>query len=164
LRNLESKVRPDILAFPDFDDNIREGFRRETEMLFGYILREDHSVLELLNADYTFVNERLAKHYGIPGVYGTRFRKVAVTDPNRPRPARPRQHSLADVGGHQNVARVSRQVRPDDVPQHAAAAAAAQRAGARGGREGSAKAPKTVREQLDLHRSKNAVWRRPATR
>jgi len=83
LRNLETKVKPDILAFPDFDDNIREAFRRETEMLFAHILREDRSVLELMSADYTFVNERLARHYGIPGVYGTRFRKVPVTDPNR---------------------------------------------------------------------------------
>ncbi len=83
LRNLESKVSPDLLMFPDFDDNTRRAFRRETEMLFGYILRENHSVLELMNADYTFVNERLAKHYGIPGVYGERFRMVKLTDPNR---------------------------------------------------------------------------------
>jgi mono/diheme cytochrome c family protein len=83
LRNLESKVAPDLLMFPDFDDNTRRAFRRETEMLFGYILRENRSVLELMNADYTFVNERLAKHYGIPGVYGERFRMVKLTDPNR---------------------------------------------------------------------------------
>jgi len=83
LRNLESKVQPDILMFPDFDDNIREGFRTETEMLFGHILRENRSAMELLSAEYTFVNERLAKHYGIPDVYGTRFRQVKVTDPNR---------------------------------------------------------------------------------
>ena len=83
LRNLESKVSPDLLMFPDFDDNTRRAFRRETEMLFGYILRENHSALELMNADYTFVNERLAKHYGIPGVYGERFRQVKLTDPNR---------------------------------------------------------------------------------
>jgi hypothetical protein len=83
LRNLESKVAPDLLMFPDFDDNIRKGFRRETEMLFGYILRNDRSAMELLNADYTFLNERLAKHYGIPGVYGERFRQVKLTDPNR---------------------------------------------------------------------------------
>jgi hypothetical protein len=83
LRNLESKVKPDLLTFPDFDDNIRAAFRRETEMLFGHILREDRSVLELLNADYTFVDERLARHYGIPGVYGTRFRQVKITDDNR---------------------------------------------------------------------------------
>jgi hypothetical protein len=83
LRNLESKVQPDILMFPDFDDNIREGFRTETEMLFAHILREKRSAMELLSANYTFVDERLAKHYGIPGVYGTRFRQVKLTDPNR---------------------------------------------------------------------------------
>jgi hypothetical protein len=83
LRNLESKVAPDLLMFPDFDDNIRKGFRRETEMLFGHILRNDRSVTELLSADYTFLNERLAKHYGISGVYGGRFRQVKLSDPNR---------------------------------------------------------------------------------
>jgi cytochrome c5 len=83
LRNLEAKVSPDLLMFPDFDDNIRKGFRKETEQFFGYILRENRSALELLSADYTFLDERLAKHYGIPGVYGPRFRKVKLTDPNR---------------------------------------------------------------------------------
>jgi hypothetical protein len=83
LRNLEAKVAPDLLMFPDFDDNIRQAFRRETELLFAYILREDRSALELLSADYTFVNERLARHYGIPGVYGSRFQRVPLTDPNR---------------------------------------------------------------------------------
>jgi mono/diheme cytochrome c family protein len=83
LRNLEAKVTPDILAFPDFDDNIRAAFRREPEMLFAHVMREDRSVLELLDADYPFVNERLARHYGIPGVYGARFRRVPVTDPAR---------------------------------------------------------------------------------
>jgi mono/diheme cytochrome c family protein len=83
LRNLEAKVVPDILMFPDFDDNIRKGFRTETEMFFGYILRENHSALELLSADYTFLDERLARHYGIPGVYGPQFRRVKLSDPNR---------------------------------------------------------------------------------
>ncbi len=83
LRNLEAKVVPDILMFPDFDDNIRKGFRTETQMFFGYILRENRSALELLNADYTFLDERLARHYGIRGVYGPQFRKVKLTDPNR---------------------------------------------------------------------------------
>ena len=83
LRNLESLVRPDLLLFPDFDDNLRKAFRRETEMLFGYVLREDRPVHELLTANYTFANERLARHYRIKGVYGDRFRKVEVTDPNR---------------------------------------------------------------------------------
>jgi mono/diheme cytochrome c family protein len=83
LRNLEAKVVPDLLLFPDFDDNTRKAFRKETELFFGYILRDERSALELLSADYTFVDERLARHYGIPGVYGPRFRRVKLTDPNR---------------------------------------------------------------------------------
>jgi mono/diheme cytochrome c family protein len=83
LRNLEAKVVPDLLLFPDFDDNTRKGFRKETELFFGYILRDDRSTLELLNADYTFVDERLARNYGIKGVYGPQFRRVKLTDPNR---------------------------------------------------------------------------------
>ncbi|HET8698497.1 MAG TPA: DUF1592 domain-containing protein, partial [Gammaproteobacteria bacterium] len=83
LRNLEARVRPDLLMFPDFDDNLRKAFRRETELLFQNVLRENHSVLEILTANYTFVNERLAKHYGIPGIYGAQFRKVQLSDPNR---------------------------------------------------------------------------------
>jgi len=83
LRNLEAKVVPDILMFPDFDDNIRKAFRTETQMFFGYILRQNRSALDLLNADYTFLDERLARHYGIKGVYGPQFRKVKLTDPNR---------------------------------------------------------------------------------
>ncbi|HEY8521142.1 MAG TPA: DUF1592 domain-containing protein [Gammaproteobacteria bacterium] len=83
LRNLESRARPDILLFPDFDANLRNAFRKETELLFAHVLREGRPVHELLTADYTFVNERLARHYGIGGVYGSRFRKVQLTDPNR---------------------------------------------------------------------------------
>jgi len=78
LRNLPN-VQPDPNEFPNFDDNLRQAFREETEMFFGSILREDRNVLDLLNADYTFVNERLAKHYGIPGVYGSQFRRVKLT-------------------------------------------------------------------------------------
>jgi Protein of unknown function (DUF1592)/Protein of unknown function (DUF1588)/Protein of unknown function (DUF1587)/Protein of unknown function (DUF1585)/Protein of unknown function (DUF1595) len=83
LRNLEQRVVPDLLMFPDFDDNARKAFRRETELLFASVLREQRSVLDLLRANYTFVDERLARHYGIPGVYGSRFRRVELTDPNR---------------------------------------------------------------------------------
>jgi cytochrome c5 len=82
LRNLD-KVTPDLLMFPDFDDNVRQAFRRETELLFASVVRENRSTLDLLDADYTFVNERLARHYGIPGIYGSRFRRVPLTDPNR---------------------------------------------------------------------------------
>jgi len=66
--------------FPDFDDNLRQAFRKETELFFESVLREDHSVLDLLSANYTFLNERLAKHYGVPNVYGTRFRRVALDE------------------------------------------------------------------------------------
>ena len=83
LRNLEQRVSPDLLMFPDFDDNVRKAFRRETELFFASILRENRSTLDLLRADYTFLNERLARHYGVKGVYGTRFRRVQLTDPNR---------------------------------------------------------------------------------
>jgi hypothetical protein len=82
LRNLQS-TRPDVEEFPDFDDNLRRAMRRETELLFEHIMREDLSVNELLTADYTFVNERLAKHYGMPSVYGSHFRQVPVADEAR---------------------------------------------------------------------------------
>ena len=75
LRNLASTT-PDPRNFPDFDDNLRQAFRRETELFFESIMREDRSLLDLLNANYTFVNERLAKHYNIPNVYGSQFRRV----------------------------------------------------------------------------------------
>ncbi len=77
LRNLDS-MTPDMRLFPDFDDNLRQAFRQETELFFESILREDRSILDLLSADYTFVNERLAKHYGIPNIYGSRFRRISL--------------------------------------------------------------------------------------
>ena len=78
LRNVRN-VQPNSDQFPDFDHNLRSAFQRETELLFESILREDRPVVDLLRADYTFVNERLAKHYGIPNVSGSHFRRVAVT-------------------------------------------------------------------------------------
>jgi Protein of unknown function (DUF1592)/Protein of unknown function (DUF1588)/Protein of unknown function (DUF1585)/Protein of unknown function (DUF1587)/Protein of unknown function (DUF1595) len=77
LRNLES-ITPDLRLFPDFDDNLRQAFRQETELSFEDILRNDRSVLDLLKSDHTFLNERLAKHYGIPHVYGSSFRRVEL--------------------------------------------------------------------------------------
>jgi hypothetical protein len=82
LRNLKN-ARPNSAIFPDFDDNLRQGFRQETEMLFASVLTENRSVLDLLRADYTFLNERLAKHYGVDGVYGSNFRRVSVTREER---------------------------------------------------------------------------------
>lgn len=78
LRNLDS-ITPDGRLYPDFDDNLRQAMRRETEMLFEEILREDRNVLDLLKCDHTYLNERLAKHYGIPHVYGTQFRRVDLS-------------------------------------------------------------------------------------
>jgi hypothetical protein len=77
LRNLAS-ITPDMRLFPDFDDNLRQAFRQETELFFDSILREDRSAIDLLRANYTFVNERLAKHYGIPHIYGSRFRRIEL--------------------------------------------------------------------------------------
>ena len=77
LRNLED-FYPDPAAFPEFDENLRTALQRETELFIDDQIRSDASLLDLLSADYTFVNERLARHYGIPGVYGSRYRKVTV--------------------------------------------------------------------------------------
>ena len=82
LRNLKGKV-PNSELFPDFDDNLRQAFQREAELFFESVLREDRSVLDLMNADYTFVNERLARHYGIPNVFGSDFRRVSLADDSR---------------------------------------------------------------------------------
>jgi mono/diheme cytochrome c family protein len=82
LRNLKSSA-PDLEAFPDFDDNLRQAMKEETSLFFDSIVREDRSVVDLLNADYTFVNERLARHYGMPDIYGSQFRRVKVTSEAR---------------------------------------------------------------------------------
>jgi hypothetical protein len=79
LRNLAS-LTPDMRAFPDFDDNLRRAFHTETQMFLESVMREDRNVLTLLSAKYSFVNERLAKHYGIPNIYGSRFRRVEFGD------------------------------------------------------------------------------------
>ena len=82
LRNLRS-ILPDEAVYPDFDESLRKGFQQEMELFLDSMLREDRSVLDLLRADYTFVNERLARHYGIAKVYGSRFRRVTLTDEAR---------------------------------------------------------------------------------
>ena len=82
IRNLAT-VRPDPVVFDRFDESLRASMQRETELFFDSILRENRSALDLLGADYTFLNERLAKHYGIPKIYGSQFRRVTLTDPNR---------------------------------------------------------------------------------
>ncbi|WP_428099898.1 DUF1592 domain-containing protein [Candidatus Rariloculus sp.] len=150
LRNLNSRVRPNLLLFPDFDDNLRQALRRETELLFAHVLREDLPVHELMNASYTFLNQRLARHYAVAGVNGQRFRRVELEDPNR-----------WGLFGHGSLLSLTSQgtrtspiVRgkflvtefwnnpppapPDDVPELEASAPKDR--------------PSTVREQLELHR------------
>ncbi len=82
LRNLKT-INPDFETFPDFDDNLRQAMKRETELFIDSIMREDKSVMDLLSANYTFLNERLARHYGIPGIYGTDFRRVTLKEDAR---------------------------------------------------------------------------------
>jgi hypothetical protein len=82
LRNLETKGGA-VEQFPNFDDNLRQAFRTETEMLFASIVREDRNLLDLLTADYTFVNDRLARHYGMQGIYGSEFRRVPIENEAR---------------------------------------------------------------------------------
>lgn len=77
LRNLDSFI-PNTVDFPNFDDNLRQGLRRETELFFDSIVSEDRNVIDLMTADYTFLNERVARHYGVPGVYGNHFRRVEL--------------------------------------------------------------------------------------
>src|SRR5262249_48200665 len=77
LRNLPV-TSPDGKFYPNWDDELRKDFRTETEMLFESVMRDDRSVVDLLTANYTFLNERLAKHYGVPGVYGSQFRRVTL--------------------------------------------------------------------------------------
>ena len=151
LRNLEAKVAPDLLMFPDFDDNIRKAFRRETELFFGYILRENRSALELLSADYTFVNERLASTTASPAST-TRFRQV------KRRSEPPRLLGQGSVLALTSVAtRTSPVYRgkfvlttflntppPPPLPNVPTLEEAT---------KGAKTAPKTVRETLELHRS-----------
>ncbi len=82
LRNLKN-LQPNSLEFPDFDDNLRQALQRETELFFASIMREDRNVLDLMTANYTFLNERLAKHYGVPNIYGSHFRRVTLADEAR---------------------------------------------------------------------------------
>ena len=99
LRNLKNSG-PDLQVFPDFDDNLRQAMKEETTLFFESIMREDRSVVDLLNADYTFVNERLARHYGILNVYGSQFRRVKV--PNGERRGLLGQGSILTVTSYPN--------------------------------------------------------------
>jgi Protein of unknown function (DUF1592)/Protein of unknown function (DUF1588)/Protein of unknown function (DUF1585)/Protein of unknown function (DUF1587)/Protein of unknown function (DUF1595) len=152
LRNLEVKGGA-VEEFPDFDDNLRQAFRTETEMLFASVVRENRSLLDILTADYTFVNERLARHYGIEGVYGSEFRRVPVTDearrgilghgsilmvtsyPNRTSPVQ------RGVWVLENIVGAPIPTPPPNVPALEESA-------------GPKNQPRTLRAQMELHRSK----------
>ena len=75
--------QPDPGVFPEFDENLRQAFEREIQLFLESQIRDDRGIAELLTADYTFVNERLARHYGIPNVYGSHFRRITVSDDAR---------------------------------------------------------------------------------
>src|SRR5438552_6917798 len=149
VRNLAS-VDPNVRLYPDFDDNLRQAFRQETELFVHSVLREDRSVLDLLRADYTFLNERLAKHYGIPHVYGSRFRRVTL-GPDSKRGGLLRQGSILAVTSY--ATRTSPVIRgvwvltnifgaPTPPPRPNVPAL-----------DGSVPANLPIRERLSLHRS-----------
>jgi mono/diheme cytochrome c family protein len=121
LRNLDS-ITPDLRLFPDFDDNLRQAFRQETELFVDSVFREDRSVLDLVKADHTFLNERLANHYGIPHIYGNRFRRVALAG----------DRQRGGLLRHANLARDSRQVDPGELSRHTSPSAARRRPLAQG--------------------------------
>lgn len=100
LRNLDA-MTPDLRLFPDFDDNLRQSFKRETELLFATVLKEDRKTSDLIGADFTFLNERLARHYGIPHIYGSRFRRVEL-DSAMKRGGLLRQGSILTVTSYAN--------------------------------------------------------------
>jgi mono/diheme cytochrome c family protein len=149
LRNIRA-VLPDPEAFPEFDDNLREAFQQETDLFFNSQVREDHSVVDLLTADYTFVNERLARHYDIPDVYGSHFRRVALPDDRRA--GLLGQGSILTVTSYAN--RTSPVVRGKWLLENLLAApppppppnVPALKDAGEGGR------PASVRERLELHR------------
>ena len=149
LRNVRS-VQPNSNLFPDFDDNLRRSMRRETELLFESIVREDRSVLDLLRADYTYLDERLARHYGVTGIYGSQFRRVPVKDDARR--GLLGHASILNVTSHaertspvlrgkwvlENLLGLIVPPPPEDVPPLVA-------------KEGEA--PKTLRAQMEVHRA-----------
>ena len=136
LRGLDSVV-PLASLYPDFDDPLRQAMRTEVELLFDSIIREDRRVIDLLTADYTFVNERLARHYGIPNVYGSQFRRVDARSRNGGPTRAARQGRIPDdhLEARTHVAGDARQVDHDQHPRHEPAGSAARRAAAAAARD-----------------------------
>ena len=153
LRNLHDGRRRPKCSFPDFDETLRQGFRRETELFFDSILRENRSVLDLLTADYTFLNERLARHYGIPNVQGSHFRRVTLRRREPPRPARSGQHPDGDVAADPDLAGRSAASGFSTTSSARRRPTAARRAGAaRADRRHAGRTP-SMRERMAQHRA-----------
>ncbi len=144
--------------FPDFDDNLRQAFRRETELFFESVVREDRSVLDLIKSDFTYLNERLAKHYGIPHVYGSRFRRVELDEDSRAGgTAAPGQHPDRHLLRHAHLAGEPGPLGDGSAPRHAAAPPPPpERAGARRQQHRGRHADLPVRERLAEHRANPA--------
>jgi hypothetical protein len=156
LRVMQSST-PEGIDYPDFDDNLRQAFRTEAEMFFESIIREDRSIVDLLDADYTFVNERLAAHYGIPNIYGSQFRRVKLDG------ALDVRRGLLGKGGVELVTSVSDRtspvqrgkwvmsnilgVVPPDPPPNVPALKDSAAAGS---------GPMTLRQQMEAHRANPA--------
>ena len=119
------KVHPDPNFYPNFDENLAAAMRTETKLFFNSLVKEDRSVLELLTADYTFLNERLARHYGIPGVDRQRVPPRDVSRRDAPRHPRPGHDAGADLARQPHLAGAARQVGDGSAARHAAAGAAA---------------------------------------
>ena len=130
LQDLE-KIYPDALLFPYYDYKLGEALKKETELFFDSIVREDRSILDLITADYTFVNERIARHYGIANINGENFRRVTLTDENRRGLLGQGSILALDLGRRSHVAGAARQVDHGSAARIAAAGAAAERADAR---------------------------------
>ena len=155
LRALQSWA-PTVSLFPDFDDNLRLAMRKETELFVGSIVHEDHSVLDLINGDYTYLNERLAKHYGIPGVYGSEFRRVELTPEFDMRRGLLGKASLETVSSQpqrtsptvrgKDIMQIFLGVSPPDPPPNVPALKD-QGAAVHGGSK------PTMRQQMEMHRS-----------
>ena len=131
IRNLRA-FSPDRDRFPGFDEPLRQAMFRETELFFAEIIREDRSILDLLDADFTYLNERLARHYGIPGVVGDEFRRVRLTGPPARRPADPGERPDGDLQPEPYLAGEAGPVGARAIARRAAAAAAARRLAAEG--------------------------------
>jgi hypothetical protein len=154
LRNLPA-TSPDGIFYPNWDDELRQGFKREAELFFDSIIREDHNIVDLLTADYTFVNERLARQYGIPNVYGARFRRVTLPPELDYRRGLLGKGSVLSVAWTQNFrtspvkrgAWVLENILGTPPPEPPPNVPALEETKAEGGK------PLTLREQMTLHRS-----------